>query len=63
MSQKIAKKIRKATRHNYMEYVKALMEWPYIARWRFAWYLINPIKEVKKMIRRVKWNPLKRLKG
>ena len=56
MSQKIAKKIRKATKYNYIVYVKAVEKWPYIARWRFAWHLIDPIKEIKK------WHLLERLK-
>jgi len=42
MSQKIAKKIRKAVKRDYIEYVNALMEWPWRARLRFAWYLVKP---------------------
>ena len=44
----VVKKIRKYARRNWIEYVNALMEWPYRARLRFAWYLIKPRKKKKK---------------
>ena len=42
MNSKVAKKIRKYAKRDYIEYVNALMEWPWMARFRFAWYLVRP---------------------
>ncbi len=43
----VAKKLRKYAKRNWIEYVQALEKWPYRARFRFAWYLINPIRALK----------------
>ncbi len=49
MNARIAKKIRKYTKHNYMEYVEALCEWPLRARLRFAWYIIRAKGKKRKL--------------
>lgn len=54
MNQKTVKKLNKISKRNWMEYVKAVEGWPYIARLRFAWHFINPIKELKKKWRKKK---------
>ncbi len=41
----VAKKLRKYAKRDWIEYVNALMKWPYMARLRFAWYLIQPRKK------------------
>lgn len=48
MRGKLVKKIRKYSKRNWIEYVKALKQWPYMARLRFAWYLIKPEWKRKK---------------
>ena len=48
MNSKVAKKIRKYSKRNWIEYVDALMKWPYKNRLQFAWYIVNPFKRGKK---------------
>jgi len=48
MNGQLAKKLRKYSRQNWIEYVRAVEQWPYMARLRLAWHLINPVKEIKK---------------
>jgi len=38
----VAKKLRKYSKRNWIEYVQALQEWPFRARLRFAWFIIKP---------------------
>jgi len=53
MRNKVAKKIRKVSakyaKHNWMEYVQAIAEWPFIARWRFAWQIVFHAKKLRKV--------------
>lgn len=44
MNGKLAKKIRKYSKRNWIEYVEALCEWPLMARLRFAWHIIRAKK-------------------
>lgn len=48
MRAKLAKKIRKANKRDWIEYYKAMCEWPFPARLRFAWQLVNYRKKAKK---------------
>ena len=52
MRNKLAKKIRKSTmkyaKRNWIEYVQAIAEWPFPARWRFAWQIIFHAKKWRK---------------
>ena len=41
MNQQLAKKLRKYSKRNWMEYVEALCQWPLMARLRFAWFIIR----------------------
>ena len=52
MNGRLVKKIKKYSKRNWIEYVRAVEQWPYSARLRFAWHMINPIKEVKAIIKR-----------
>ena len=38
----VAKKLRKYARRNWIEYVKALKQWPFMSRLKFAWYIVKP---------------------
>ena len=40
MRGKLAKKLRKYSKRNYIEYLKAEKAWPFRARWRLAWWLL-----------------------
>ena len=40
MNGRISKKIRKYSRRNWIEYVREVKKWPFMARWRFAWYIL-----------------------
>ena len=48
----IAKKIRKYSKKNWIEYVKAMEGWPYLVRLRMAWHFINPFKELKRRLKK-----------
>ena len=39
-SKKLNKAVRKFTRKSGQQYVAALKEWPFKARWRFCWYIL-----------------------
>ena len=40
MNGRVAKKIRRAARRNWIEYVKAIRGWPFSVRLRFAWEIL-----------------------
>lgn len=40
MNGRVAKKIRKYSRRNWLEYVAAVKQWPFQARLRLAWYIL-----------------------
>ena len=42
MSHKLAKKVRKAVKRNWMEYYLAIRSWPLSIRIRFAWEILKP---------------------
>jgi len=48
MNGRIAKKIKKYSKRNWIEYVEALCEWPLMARLRFAWFIIRAKRKKKK---------------
>ena len=49
MNGKVAKKIRKYSKRNWMEYYQAMQDWPFSSRFRFAWQLVfGKRKAVKK---------------
>ena len=44
MNGRISKKLRKLaieySKHDWKEYLDAIKEWPFVARWRLAWWLL-----------------------
>jgi len=46
MNGRMAKKIRKYSKRNWMEYVDEVKRWPFSARWRFAQYILFHKKKV-----------------
>ncbi len=40
MNGRVVKKIKKAAKRNWIEYVDALRQWPFRNRLRFAWYIL-----------------------
>lgn len=40
MNGRVVKKIKKYTKYNFLEYVKAVKEWPFSARWRLCWHIL-----------------------
>jgi len=44
----VARKLRKYAKRNWMEYVQAIAEWPFSARWRFAWQIVFHAKKWRK---------------
>ena len=40
MNGRIAKKIRKYTNRNFLEYIRAVEQWPFSARWRLCWHIL-----------------------
>ena len=40
MNGKLAKKIRKAAKRNWMEYLSEIKAEPFIIRWRYAWWVV-----------------------
>ena len=40
MNDKIAKKIRKYTKRNFIEYASEVKKWSFVTRWRFCWYIL-----------------------
>lgn len=40
MRNKLAKKVRKYSRRNWIEYYQAMHKWPFSARLRFCWQLL-----------------------
>ena len=40
MNGRVAKKIRKYSKRNWIEYVQALRAWPFNARLRFCWHIM-----------------------
>jgi len=40
MNGRVAKKIRKYSKRNWLEYVAVVKKWPFMARLRFAWYIL-----------------------
>lgn len=48
MRGKLAKKIRKINRHQWIEYVEAVSGWPFTARWRLCWHILFKKKKRKK---------------
>lgn len=40
MNGKVAKKLRKYSKHNWFEYVAAVKKWPLMVRLRFTWYIL-----------------------
>ena len=45
MNGRVAKKIRKYSKRNFLEYVEAVREWPFMARLRLTWYLLKPHRD------------------
>jgi len=41
MNGRIAKKLKKYSKRNWIEYVEAISEWPFSARLRFAWHIVT----------------------
>jgi hypothetical protein len=41
MNGRVAKKIRKYSRRQFLEYVAAVRKWPFRARLRFAWLIVK----------------------
>lgn len=37
---KVAKKLRKIGKHDWIEYYLAMQNWEFSARWRFCWKLL-----------------------
>uniref|UniRef100_A0A6M3JGR1 Uncharacterized protein n=1 Tax=viral metagenome TaxID=1070528 RepID=A0A6M3JGR1_9ZZZZ len=42
MNGRVAKKLRKYSKRRWLEYVEMVLQWPYMARLRFAWYIVKP---------------------
>ena len=42
MRGKVAKRIHKYSRRQFMEYVRMIEKWPFEARLRFAWHILKP---------------------
>ena len=40
MNNKLAKKIRKVGKRDWIEYYMAMQKWPFLARLRFSWHLL-----------------------
>lgn len=40
MNNRLAKKIRRGTQHNFFEYVQAVRSWPFANRLRLCWYIL-----------------------
>lgn len=40
MNGRVAKKIRKYTKRNFLEYVHAVKGWPWTAKLRLCWYIL-----------------------
>lgn len=40
MNGRVAKKIRKYSQRNFLEYVQAVKQWPLSARWRLCWHIL-----------------------
>ncbi len=40
MNAQIAKKIRKYSKRNWIEYLKEIRKWPFSVRWRYAWWVL-----------------------
>jgi len=40
MNGRLAKKVRKYTKRNFLEYVEAVKLWPLSARWRLCWHIL-----------------------
>ena len=40
MNGRMAKKVRKYTRRNFIEYAREVKKWPFVTRWRFCWYIL-----------------------
>jgi len=40
MNARIAKKIRRGTKHNFFEYVRAVKGWPWQNRLKLCWYIL-----------------------
>ncbi len=47
MNGRVAKKIRKYSKANWIEYVHAVKQWPLSARIRFSWYILFGKDKVK----------------
>ena len=40
MNGRLAKKVRKYSKRNWMEYVNAIQQWPWTVRLRFCWHIL-----------------------
>ena len=40
MNGRVAKKIRRAAKRSFFEYLAAVKSWPFTARWRLCWYIL-----------------------
>ena len=40
MNDKIAKKVRKYTKRNFLQYANEVRKWSWITRWRYCWYIL-----------------------
>jgi len=40
MNGRMAKKVRKYTKRNFIEYAREVKKWPFLTRWRFCWYIL-----------------------
>ena len=40
MNGRVAKKIRKYTKRNFIEYATEVRKWSFVIRWRFCWYIL-----------------------
>lgn len=40
MNSRLAKKVRKYTKRNFIEYATEVKRWSFATRWRFCWYIL-----------------------
>ena len=45
MNARVARKIRKYSQRQFLEYVHMVKQWPFKARLRFAWHILKPARK------------------
>ena len=48
MNSRVARKIRKYSRRQFLEYVVMVRQWPFKARLQFCWHIMKPVKGRKR---------------